>query len=233
MLYGKIYLDHDPTEGDILVFVSLAVEGAEASRAETVDYIAISPEARESLLLKLNHPDRRMMHYSGSFELFGDDDGDHGVFRFRESEVKGGLRYRTLKESEPISVKVFRGCRRSVLTYMVPCDNATLKELDLSERIDENILWERYYAVMRGRGETPACDTESIKRTPPAFLTEEQKDVIRRDYREKYDGFTEADKRYHADIVDERILRELRQTYAKHAFVIEQILRPTGDTQKS
>ena len=106
---------------------------------------------------------------------------------------------------------------------MIPCDNDFLKSLDLTERIDENTLWERYYSAMKARGEKPACDTETIKKTPPFFLTEEQKEVIRADYFARREAFGEYHRVHSSEVVDELVTSELMNAYSKSAQTIKQI----------
>ncbi len=224
MLYGKIYLDTDKDGRDTLVFVALVTEASESFRASMVDYIAISPEAKVALLARLNDPNRRLSRVFGDFELWGDDDGDHGVFSFKEKSVENGQRIRILGADDLFSVKLSHGCRRSVLEYMVPCNNEILKELDLRNSVDENELWERYYADMFARGETLACDVDTIKKTPLAFLTEEQKEMIKRDYRERCDDFGDYHNFHHREEVDDFVVRELMKTYSKRATEIEKIV---------
>ncbi len=224
MLYGKIYLDKDTDGRDMLVFVSLCAEGIEQFRACSVDGIAISPEARVVLLARLNSPDRRLSRIFGDFEFFAYDDSDHGSVCFKEDTVEDGKRIRTLRESDPFSVKVGRGCRRSVLEYMIPCDNELLRELDLGKSIDENTLWERYYAAMRERGEEPGCDVESIKKTPPSFLTEAQKEIIRGDYQARCGEFNDYHRINNPDAVYDFVIDKLMRIYSKSAAVIESIV---------
>jgi len=200
----------------MLVFVALATDEKDVFATCEADLTAISPEAKSALLAKLNSPDRRMDHYFGDFELFGDDGGAHGVFRFKDKERENGQRRRAVALDEPISIRLIRGCRRSVLEYMIPCGNDFLKSLELGDSIDENTLWERYYSAMKARGETPACDTETIKKTPPLFLTEEQKEVIRKDYFSRREDFGEYHYVHNGEAVDEFITSELMKIYSKN-----------------
>ncbi len=215
MLYGKIYIDKDGEGREMLVFVALAVDAKDAFTACQADFTAISPEAKNALLTRLNSPNRRLSRYFGDFELFGDDEGEHGVFRFKESSIENGQRIRILCEEDTFSIKLLHGCRRSVLEYMIPCDNDFLKSMDLREGIDENTLWERYYSAMKERGETPACDEQTIKKTPPSFLTEAQKEVIRKDYRTRYEAFGEYHCLHSGEAVDELVTSELIKIYSK------------------
>lgn len=217
MLYGKIYLDKDKDGQDMLVFAALAAEGAEASRALSVDYTAISPEAKTLLLARINRSDRVVSRYSGDFEFYSEEDSwDHGYYRFVARDEVDGVRYRTLNDSDPFLLMLARGgCRRAVLGYMVPCDNETLKALDLKGRIDEGELWARYFAAMRARGEEPACDTDTIRRTPTAFLTNAQREVIRREYEEKCEEIGEYHMYKNTEEANDLIVGELTRLYMK------------------
>lgn len=220
MLRGKIYLDKDKDGRNILVFVHLKEEydiGA-------VDYIAISPEAKALFLKMLGGTERKPKLYFGDFEFVGDDGWEHGWFRFKEKKIENGLKISTLCEGEEFSVKVKNGYRKNILDYMIPCDNAILKETDINTSVDENTLWNAFYAAMRERGEEPVCDTETIKKTPPDFLCDAQKELIRRDYRSRYEEFGTYDMHNNAEAIDDIIVRELMKIYCKRANVIERIV---------
>ena len=183
MLYGKIYVDRDMGGQRILVFSALSASDVEARRAESVDHIAISPEARAALLARLDRSDSEFSRYGGNFEFFGDDEtGEHGAFRFVARDEKNGIRSRVLREDEPLTVMLAPSCRRAVLDYMIPCDNETLKELALRDRIDEAVLWENYFSALHSCDKETACDAETIRRTPAAHLTEAQSEAIRREF---------------------------------------------------
>ena len=226
MLYGKIYLDRDDSGRDLLVFVSLAAESPiERQATECVDYIAISPEAKELLLAKINAPERKLSRLFGDFLLYGNDGWEHGYFSFRERSVEGGQRYRTLGIDEPISLKLRdHGCRRAVLEYMIPCDNELLKSLDLGESIDENTLWDRHFAAMRERGELLSADTATIKKTPLAYLTGEQKELIRRDFEHRFNSYDAYHRINSTDEVMALVVAELTLNYSKSPSEIEEIL---------
>lgn len=227
MLYGKIYLEKDTDGQDMLVFVARTTTmGVEAARACMVDYIAISPEAKAALLARLCRPDRVMSRYSGDFELFGEDDSwDLGSFRFVAHNEKNGLRYRTLRDDAPLLVKLSNGCRRAVLEYMIPCENEVLRSLDLAEGIDENTLWERHFAAMRERGEEPAADADTIKKTPLLFLTEAQRALIRSDYAERCEQIGEYHLYHNEEAALDLIIGELMRIYKKNGSDISAILR--------
>jgi hypothetical protein len=224
MLYGKIFLDRDESGEEAIIFVSLIAEGDEKYLASSVDYIAISPEAKEKLSERLASTDRIMMRLFGDFELFATDEWDHGEFHFKPDSISDGQNRRTLRDSDPVKIKVLHGCRRAVVDYMIPADNEYLKNLDLSLRVDENSLWEIHFAKMRERGEEPACTVEAIKRMPPAFLTEEQIALIRADYKERRSGYSEYDLYRNPDAIDGMIIRDMSGVYAKSGTVLEKIL---------
>lgn len=217
MLYGKIYLDKDEGGQDMLVFAALAAEGAEASRALSVDYTAISPEAKTLLLARINRSDRVLSRYSGDFEFYSEEDSwDHGYYRFVAHDEVDGVRYRTLRDGDPFLLILLKGgCRRAVLDYMVPCENETLKRLDLKGRLDEGELWARHFAAMRARGEEPAADTDTIRRTPTAFLTTAQREVIRREYEEKCEEIGEYHLHKNTEEANDLIVGELMRLYMK------------------
>ena len=224
MLYGKIYLDN--VDGrEALVFTSLIVTGEESCLAECVDYIAISPEAREVFTARLRRdcPTLRLDRHLGAFELYGSAAWEHGYFSFKATSAEDGLRMRTLFESDILSLCLARGSRREVLDYMVPCDNDTLKALDLRERVDENMLWEAYFKKKRAIGEAPGCDADTIKKTPLAFLTEAQAAAIESEYRRLCGQYTDQEWRYHADLIGFRISTELMEKYCKSNAAIRGI----------
>lgn len=226
MLYGKIYLDKDEDGQEMLAFAALAAEGAEASRALSADYTAISPEAKTLLLARINRSDRVLSRYSGDFEFYSEEDSwDHGYYRFVARDEVDGVRYRTLRDGDPFLLRLARGgCRRAVLDYMVPCDNETLRSLDLRGRIDEGELWARYFADMRARGEEPACDTDTIRRTPTAFLTAAQREVIRREYEERCEDFGEYHMHKNAEEANDLIVGELTRLYLKSYSAVSAIV---------
>ena len=225
MLYAKIYLDKDKDGQDMLVFTSLSAKGIEANRACMVDYIAISPEAKAYFLTRLGRADRVMSRYSGDFELFGEDDSwEHGYFHFVSHDEKNGLQYRTLRDDAPLLVRLTNGCRRAVLDYMIPCENEQLKTLDLAQEIDEGTLWQRHFTAMRERGEEPACDVETVAKTPTAFLTEAQREVIRRDYRARCEEVGEYHLCRNTEAALDLIIGELMKRYKKNGAEIARIL---------
>lgn len=219
MLRGKIYLDKDNEGGNMLVFVHLVEE----YDVGAVDYIAISPEAKALFLQMLSGSLRQPKLYFGDFEFQGDDGWEHGWFYFEGEASENGLKTRTLSEGEEFSVKVKNGYRKKILDYMIPSDNEFLKALDLTASVDENTLWQIYYNAMRERGEEPDCDTETIKKTPPDFLTDAQKEFIKRDYRSRCDEFDTYSLHNNEEAIDDLIVRELMKIYSKNGAVIEQI----------
>ena len=225
MLYGKIYLDM--IEGrEALVFVSLAVRGwYKSTIAACVDHIAISPEARAALAARLERGSAtlKLERYFGDFKLNGDSEWEHGSFSFEPDTEENGLRIRTLYESDIFSLCVEGGVKHEVIDYMIPCDNDYLRALDLHASIDENTLWERHFAAMRERGEVPGTDTETIKKTPTAFLSEAQRDTMKQDYRHRCSLYDSTDWHYHGAFLEDKIIREVMACYCKKCTDIESI----------
>lgn len=230
MLYGKIYLDKDKDGHDMLVFVSLTGDGINECRACMVDYIAISPEAKEALLARLERDDPRLKldRIFGDFELNGDDGGERGCFSFKATHAENGQKYRMLREGDVLSLSLKNGSRREVLDYMIPCDNAYLKALDLTASVDENTLWERHFTAMRLRGEQLGCDAEDIKKTPSAFMTDAQKETVRQAYRTECAWYSEQEWHVHGDYLEDRIVRELMVRFLKSSPVIKALCHPTS-----
>ena len=113
---------------------------------------------------------------------------------------------------------------------MIEADNAYLRDLDISAPVDANILYQMYFEKKRrGEGE-PACDTETIKATPAAFLTEAQKDVIRADYKTRCSMYSAQEWNETRDydhgeyLFSEVIVPALMNTYNKCFSEIENII---------
>ena len=225
MLCGKIYIDTDTDGQEMLVFESIAEEKDPIA----VDRIAISPEAHEEFNLRFQRPDRFLDRFLGEFELFGyEDSWEPGFFHFKTKVEENGLRRRTLRQTDPLRVRVVRGCRRAVLGYMIPCENELLKELDLSSGIDEGVLWERYFTAARARGEMLACDADTIKRIPAAYLTEAQRNEVKQRYLARCEEFGDYHLHHHGDEVDAIVISELQKIYLKSGFDIRRIIGKEG-----
>ena len=222
MLYGKIYFDVIDGQ-ETIVFTSLSSD--EEYRAKDVDRIAISPEARELLLSCFNAPEMKPVPFFGDFEFIGGNGREHGSFFFKPTTEENGLMHRMLRKGDPFVVICRCGHSRNVIHYMIPCDNAYLKELNLLTSVDEDTLWERHFAAMRARGEEPGCDADTIKRTPTEFLTEAQKDIIRKDYRYRCDGYSSQEWHIHGDFLEDKIIGEITVAYCKGRADIEGICR--------
>ena len=230
MLYGKIYLD--TIDGrEALIFASLIVPSDEAPRAECVDYIAISPEAREVFAARLRRdcPTLKLERYRGDLELYRGAEWEHGYFSFKEENSKDGIKTRALFEKDPLSLCVAHGSFREALGYMVPCDNEALKAMDLREHIDENALWSTYFTEKRARGEELGCDPATIKRTPLAFFTEEQKATVKADYHHHCGRYDSQEWHYHGDFIEDKIVDELMVTYGKSDAAIRALCRIHND----
>ena len=222
MLCEKIYLD--VIDGcEALVFVSLASVGA--GEPINVDNIAISPEARALLHARLQRdcPTLMMSRHYGDFKLRGYGNWEHGTLSFKPEVSENGLHVRTLREGDVLRLIVGDGCRREAIDYMVPCDNGELKSLDLCAGIDENALWERYFAAMRECGEEPTADVEGIRKTPTAFLTEAQMATVKRDYAQRCDQYDANEWHYHGDFLREKIFGEITTYYCKCSTDIKKI----------
>ncbi len=228
MLQGKIYLDKGEDGKDMLVFVFLPCNLTGMFCTSSVDYIAISPEAKAHFIERLNSPDKVATHFYGDFEIYGYGDWEHGYFSFKPSLTADGEIRRTLRSCDIFKLKICRGLRRSVLEYMIPTDNELLRELDLVAGVEENMLWQRHYDAMKDRGEVQGCKIEDIKKTPPSFLTEEQKKVIREHYRERNEEFDVYHRNNSSEEVYNIIVSELMNTYLKSEAVIKEIIAING-----
>ena len=101
------------------------------------------------------------------------------------------------------------------LEYMTPCENEMLKGLDITEPIDETVPLDAYYGAMRARGEEPACDEDTIRKTPLRYLTEAQKEVIRAEYKKMINRYDSQEWHYNGDFLDDKIKGELIEKYHK------------------
>ena len=216
MLYGKIYLD--TVDGrEAIVFNSLKVDVGQKYEAEYVDNIAICQEAREllSMRLKHDHPKLKVERFFGDFELTGGSDWEHGSFHFKPETEENGVLIRTLREDDVLVLSLKHGIKLDGIDYMIPCDNDYLKTLDLHDSIDPAMLWERHFAAMVERGEEPATDTETIKKTPAKYLTAAQKSIIKQHYRHRLDSYDSQEWHDHGDFLLEKILGEITTCYRK------------------
>lgn len=158
--------------------------------------------------------------YDGDFEMF---DWDGGVFAFRPNEP--GQTRRELLADERFTLYVEHGFAPEILEYMIPCDNETLKSLDLASPVDETPMLEAYYTAKRAGGEELGCDPDTIRRTPLAFMTEEQKQKIKREYHTDCDRFDSNDWHYHGDYIYDKIISGLMERFRKNYAEIESLIR--------
>ena len=108
---------------------------------------------------------------------------------------------------------------------MTPAKNDLLREMDMKAPCTRKELLDLYYAERRERGEETGCDIETIRRTPLAYLTEEQRAVIKREYHTDCDHYDSQDWHYHGDFIYEKIVSELGARFRKSYGEIEAIIR--------
>lgn len=250
MIYIKIYLDQDENGEDMLVFDSVKhddeknrlffhVAGEKektysSGRTRTwfdydtkvigVEQVAISPEAKELFIEMLNDKDLcKYNMYFSDFELRGYSLGqygwDTGIFAFTPNDIKSGDTVRTLRRGEHFTAKF--GNAEDEFEYMIICDNEALKNLALDEPADETELLDRYYAEMRAKYGEPACDADTICKTPFKYLTDAQKNVIKEDYLRMVNSYDSNDWHYHGDFLDDKIMGELISKYFKSVKEID------------
>ena len=224
MLYGKIYLDKNESGKDTLNFVSLLSSVENKLTQSKVEFIAISPEAKTAFINMLNSDNKYLSQLFGDFELLGDGGFGHGYFTFKETKIENGLKYKTLTEGDLLRIKIINGYSRKVFDYMVPCDNETLKTLNLTENIDENLIWQKYYDNLSNNNANIGNDVETIKKTPPNFLTNTQKEVIKSEYISRFNEFDVYHRNNNANEVDDIIINELAVTFLKSHAVIKSII---------
>ncbi len=186
---------------------------------------AISPEAKEFFLSLLNDEStHEKMPYgiSGDFAMQGCYDTecgwDSGNFAYCPPKIKNGDTRKILRRGDRFTVECVFSQRP--LDYMTPCFNETLKSLDLTAPLDEKPLLDAYYAEMRKRGDEIGCDVDTIHKTPLRYLTEEQKEVIRAEYRRMvaaYDSqeWNESRDYDHAAMLEDKIRETIIKKYGK------------------
>ena len=244
MIYIKIYLDKDENGEDMLVFDSVKRDDEKAfftvagkkepflfydepiphfenkTKVIGVEQVAISPEAKAFFLELLNDESTHtQMPYrqNGNFEMSGcyrtQYGWDSGQFSFRPPQIDEGNTKKTLRRGEHFTVDCFFS--KEPLEYMTLCLNEDLQNLDLSSPADEAPLLDSYYTTMREKGEELSCDVDTIRRTPVRYLTDEQKDVIKKDYRERINRYDSQEWHDHGDFLDDKIIGELLEKYLK------------------
>ena len=243
MIYIKIYTDKDENGEDILVFDSakndnkhdfFTVAGEKRikrlfkdeyySRFDDmteiigVEGVVISPEARALFLELIN--DNSLCHkeqYCYDFEFRGCSQGqygwDSGSFAFCPNDIENGNTKRILRRGDKFAINY--GNAKGALEYMSVCDNEMIKNLDISESVDKNTIYEAYYTEARARGEELGCDVDTIRKTPIQYLTEEQKNVIREDYRRRVNAYDSQEWHDNGDFLDDKIRSELLEKYLK------------------
>lgn len=249
MIYIKIYLDKDENGDDMLVFDSAKHDDEKAfftvagekepflfydepiphfensTKVIGVEQVAISPEAKELFTEMLNDEStHKKMPYghSSDFAMLGcyntEYGWDSGKFAYHPQEIQNGDTRKTLRRTDRFTVEyVFS---QEPLDYMMPCLNEMLKSLDLTAPADEKPLLDAYYSEMRARGEELGCDVDTIHKTPLRYLTEEQKEVIRAEYRRMvaaYDSqeWNESRDYDHAAMLEAKIGEAIIKKYGK------------------
>ncbi|MBR2370499.1 MAG: hypothetical protein IKA82_00615 [Clostridia bacterium] len=226
MIYAKIYLDKNKGRKDMLVFEATQTKSIYCQISWHISiagakYIAISPEAKSLFRARLEDMSSfDVKKYDGDFEMF---DRDGGVFVFRPNE-HGQMR-RELLADERFTLCAEHGFAPQILDYMVPCDNDTLKSLDITTPIDETPMLEAYYTAKRALGEELGCDPDTISRTPFKFLTEEQKQRIKKEYHTDCDHFDSCDWHYHGDFIYDKIICGLMERFHKNYAEIELMIK--------
>ena len=254
MIYIKIYLDQDENGEDMLVFDSAKHDDKKAfftvasekepflfddkpiphfenkTKVVGIEQVAISPEAKELFTEMLNDNGlcKYAMHFP-DFELYGCQYGQYGwesgAFSFVPNDIKSGDTVRTLRRGEHFTAKF--GNAEDAFEHMIICDNETLKNLTLDEPADETALLDRYYAEMRAKGNEPACDADTICKTPFKYLTDAQKNVIKEDYRRMVNRYDSQEWHDHGDFLDDKIMGELISKYFKSTKEIYDIIGRT------
>ncbi|MBQ8356601.1 MAG: hypothetical protein IJX39_02210 [Clostridia bacterium] len=246
MIYIKIYLDKDENGEDMLVFDSAKEDGDSHSFFKVackkhftfpieydlfenmtsvigVEQVAISAEAKAFFLslLEDNNFCQKMSYGNDSdFEMHGCCQSrygwESGDFAFCPPKINAGETRKTLRAGENFTIDwIFS---TTPLEYMTPCDNEILKSLDLPA--DEKPLLDAYYAKMRERGEELGCDEDTIRKTPLRYLTEDQKEVLRAEYRRlasSYDKqeWNESRDYDHAAMLEDKIREAIIKKYGK------------------
>lgn len=226
MICAKIYLDRDSEGSEVLVIESVATSSPYCTvspfftTVRAPDRVAISPEAKERLARMLN--DRSLFtpkRFSGNIGI----SEEH--FYFEHCAAEGEPRRLTLPTDSPFTVCVERGWAPAAIAYMTPAKNDLLREMDMKAPCTRKELLDLYYAERRERGEETGCDIETIRRTPLAYLTEEQRAVIKREYHTDCDHYDSQDWHYHGDFIYDKIVSELGARFRKSYGEIEAIIR--------
>ena len=185
-----------------------------------MENVAISPEAKSAFQRRLGDSDafdKKMLF--ADFEITRRDFGEFSFTPNKNEKYR-----RTLSEAERFSVGIRNGFARDALNDMTPAENGRLKELDLTEPVDENIFLEEYYRQKREKGEELGCDTDTIRKTPLRYMTDEQAALIRNQYRAECDGYSADDWHYHGDFIYDKIITELAEKFRKTYCGIQKIL---------
>ena len=225
MIYAKIYLDTDENGREMFVFEATPVSDHICNvsfrvRIVGAESVAISPEAKDKLLKRLN--DRGsldLIYYGGDVEF---DGPGYGVFSFRPD--KGEICKKTIGVDARFSVCTKNGVSREMLEYMLLVDNEVLKTLDLTTPVDEakNLS---YYYERKGKEDGGApCDEMTIRKTPIEFMTKEQKNIVREEYSNSCAQYSDTEWHIRGEYIEEKILEEVMKKFRKSLSEIRQIL---------
>jgi len=251
MINLKIYLDTDPVKGEVIIFEAAGKESTHLSLAKniydksgrlryaepltTVIYagnIAISPEARAAFMARFNDKTSYdvIRYGDGDFQMSGCQRETHGGFdpgrfAFRPDEGEHYPRRRSLGINERFVLSVDGGLSFSVFDYMTEADNELLKNLDLSEPLDDSVIHQKRLDDLRAKGEEPPVTVEAIRKTPLRFLTDAQKAKIKREYHNDCDRYDSQDWHYHGDFIYDKIVSDLAERFNKSFIEIEAIIK--------
>jgi len=226
MIYAKIYLDLQEDGREAFVFE--ATPKSDLAYCNVNDFfvtvfgvegVAISLEARDLLLARF----RDKTSYTPK-RFWGDVGISKDHFSFKHCEKNGGCPRLVLPTDAHFTVCVDRGISPEGFSYMTIADNGYLKALSLETPMERRVLLDRYYGEKRERGEELGCDVETIRQTPLDFMTQEQKAVIKKDYKTDCDGFDDNDWHYHGDFIYDKIITGLAEKYRKTFVEIKSII---------
>lgn len=157
MIYAKIYLEKTDKES-FLVFESCPIGddihcrlagkytstyGATTTRERTTispaSSVAISPEAREQLFSMLNDKNDKIsiLGFFGDFEFSKNNYTNQTTFGFKPDNIQPSKK---LSVDQKFSICSKNGIDVSIINHMTLTDNEYLKNLNLSQPINENLL---------------------------------------------------------------------------------------------
>ena len=215
-------------------------------------HVAISPEARELFRSRLTDKGACSVIYqqgAQDFEIGGSfGTTDTGYFSFMPDSIRAVIDTKGKFADFPtvedcIGIRHLRADARfevydgqvwfdpDALGHMIEADNEFLKMLDLSGPFDVNILYKKnfekqkeYYEQKRREEGESACDAETIRETPTAFLTDAQRETVKKSYRAWLDRYDSQEWHDNGDFLyAERILPALSEEFNKSFAEIESL----------